>query len=92
MYVCMYVCKSLIRKPKIDPSPRISARVARYILVKGFVDKNPRTTVVEIRNTLESDHNINVHSETVRSVLRKNGFRSRMPRKKSFMSENNRKK
>ena len=50
-------------------SYKISSREARHI--KGIVDKNPRTTAVEIRNTLERGTNVIVHSDTVRSVLRK---------------------
>ena len=38
---------------------------------------------------MENEHNVIVHSEIVRSVLRKN---SRVPGKKSLISDNNRKK
>ena len=50
------------------------------------MQKNPRTTAIEIRNTLERVlPNVFVHSETVQSVLRKNDYRNRVPRKSCLL-------
>lgn len=82
--------KSIESKPRSGRPTKISPRVERYI--KSTVDKNPKITAVEIRNTLETDYHITAHTETVRSVLREHGFDSRIPRKITFISEINRKK
>ena len=63
-------------------SYKISPGEARYI--KDIVDKNPRTSAVEIRNTFESDHNVIV------SVFEKERFLQ--SKKVIFIRENNRKK
>jgi len=76
---------SLLNKPK-SGRPRIfnkrfERRIIRYILTGECF------TAVDIKNKLKIQENINTSSETIRRILKKNGFKSKVKSKKPFLSK-----
>ena len=81
---------SLVNKPRKGAPPKLSSRDRRQLV--EMVKQNPRTTASEIRGHLEETLGKVVHEETVCRVLHSAGYRSRVPRRKPYISKINKKK
>lgn len=73
------------RKPK---QKKLSEKEERTIVRQ--VKFNPRISAPKLRSTLEVSTGKKVCTETVRKVLRRNGYHGRMTRKRPYVSKKNR--
>lgn len=77
-------------KPRSGRPKKLTPRDERHIL--HIVEESPKTTAIELAEIVQKTSDTMVHPETIRNVLRKGGYHSRIPRKKPLISEVNRKK
>lgn len=77
-------------KPRNGRPSKFNAGDRRRI--KRIVAQNPFISATKVAAELEQYRSIIVHPETVRRAIKKNGFKSCTPRRKSFVSLINRKK
>lgn len=68
----------------------LTTREKRSILQN--VKVNPRLSSSKLAEEVQQKYNKDVSAETVRSFLRKHGFHARVPRKKPFINELNRRR
>lgn len=80
---------SVENKPRSGRPKKLSRRDVSLIVRE--VGKNPRISGPELVTHIANTSNTTVHPKTVRRVLHKNGYASRVPRKKPFISEKNKK-
>lgn len=92
--------QSVIKKFKITGSiataprngrPRILSKREERTVTQA-VKNNPRISAPKIAAQVELDTGKKVHPENIRRILRKSGYNGRVPRKKPFISDVNRKR
>lgn len=76
--------------PRSGRPRKLSERDRRMVLHE--INKNPKTSAVELNNMVYRTTGTIVNPETIRIMLREEGFKSRSPRKKPFISAVNREK
>ncbi|GFX05780.1 hypothetical protein TNCV_5089701 [Trichonephila clavipes] len=80
---------SVENKPRPGPS-QLTSR-AKRMTVRSATNK-PMTSAQNIANELLSPCNVSVSAQTVRKALHSAGLKARIPRKKPYISEVNRKR
>ncbi|CAK9809367.1 Transposable element Tc1 transposase [Anthophora plagiata] len=68
--------------------PRKLQSIHRRAILKA-VRENPKISAPTLRNDIEDDYNISVVPETIRNVLRREGYHGRVPRRKPYISKKN---
>lgn len=69
--------------------PTLINEISKRSIVRK-VKENPKISAPKIANELQRELSISVSDETIRNVLRKNGYHGRVPRRKPLISEKNR--
>ena len=75
-------------KPRTGRPKKLSRRDVSHIM--NEVVKNPRISAPNLAESIAKISGKRVHPKTVQRVIRNNGYRSRVPRKKPLISEKNR--
>ncbi|GBM16868.1 hypothetical protein AVEN_99760-1 [Araneus ventricosus] len=79
---------SSVEKKERSGRPRtFSEREERWIVQRGQVHINPRTSAVKSTLKCKSRFRKSVNPETVRNVLRKHKYHGRLPRRKPYISK-----
>lgn len=81
--------KTVKNRPRSGRPSLITDRVKRKITKK--VAENPRISASQMVSELEQFSGISVSVSTIRNVLHKSGYNGRVPRKKFWVSEKNKK-
>ena len=79
----------IVNAPRNVNRKELTAADERFILRK--IKENPKLPDTDIAKELYDRNTVQVSVETVRNVLRKNNYNARVPRKKSFINQKNRK-
>lgn len=69
--------------------PTLLNEMSRRSIVRK-IKENPKISAPKIANEIQRELSISVCDETIRNVLRKNGYHGRVPRRKPLISERNR--
>lgn len=90
-----YIIKRFLEEKRIVDAPRnvnrkkLTPQDERFVMRK--IRENPKSSAVDITKELNQQNKVKVCPETVRNVLRRNNFNARVPRKKPFISQKNKK-
>lgn len=82
--------KSYESLPRTGRPLKLNERLRRKI-VREVID-NPKKSSVELKNYVQEYYGVNVHADTIRPCLKKNGLHSYIARKKPYISCVNKKK
>lgn len=82
--------KSIVPKPRSGRPSILTVREKRTILQS--VKANPRLTASKICENIKNLFDKDLHEDTVRKFLKKDGYHARVARRKPFISEVNRQK
>ncbi|GFX33274.1 paired domain-containing protein [Trichonephila clavipes] len=91
-----YIVKKYLETGSVENKPRpggpskLTSRAKRMI-VRSVTNK-PMTSAQNIANELHSSCKVSLSAQTVRNVLHSTGLKARIPRKKPYISEVNRKR
>lgn len=81
---------SILSKSRSGRPRKLTEREERTIL--QAVKRNPRITASKISENIKNSFDKDVHEDTVRKIIKRNGYRSHVARRKPYISEVNRKK
>lgn len=77
-------------KPRSGRPTKVSERLERSIVRQ--IKENPKKTAPKIATDLAESNYVHVTPQTVRNILKKNGYNGRVARKKAMVSKANKKK
>ena len=81
---------NFISKPRSGRPSILNKREKRYVV--NLVKKTPKISCTGIVSEVSQQFNKNLHINTIRRIIKNNGYNSRVSRKKPFISVVNRKK
>lgn len=81
---------SIVSKPRCGRTSKLTVREKRTVLQS--VKKNPRITAFQISESIKNSFGKDVYEDTIRKILKRDGYRARVARRKPYISEVNRKK
>jgi transposase len=76
---------SLLNRPKTGRPRFFTKRFERKII--QYILTGECSTAVDIKNKLKIQENIDVSAETIRRILKRNGYKSKVKSKKPFLSK-----